>query len=73
MVTCDISKSDDVKRAFKDSWAVFVVTDYWAQPDKPEVEMQQGTLLADIAASLQVPYYIFSILGDTHKLSGGKL
>jgi hypothetical protein len=50
IVTCDITKTDDVKRAFKDSWAVFAVTDYWAQPDKPEVEIQQGTLMADAAA-----------------------
>jgi hypothetical protein len=73
MVTCDINKSDDVKRAFKDSWAIYALTDYWAQPDQPEVEMHQGNLMADAAASLQIPYYIFSVLEDADKLSGGKL
>jgi hypothetical protein len=73
LVTCDINKSDDVKRAFKDSWAVYALTDYWAQPDQPEVEMQQGMLMADVAASLQTPYYIFSTLENSDKLSGGKL
>ena len=73
MATCDINKSDDVKRAFKDSWAVFALTDYWAQPDQPETEMHQGILMADIAASLRVPYYIFSTVEDVNKLSGGKL
>ena len=73
MVTCDINKSDDVKRAFKDSWAIYALTDFWAQPDQPDVEIQQGTLMADIAASLQIPYYIFSTVEDVNKLSGGKL
>ncbi|CAF1317973.1 unnamed protein product [Adineta steineri] len=73
MVSCDINKSDDVKRAFKDSWAIYALTDYWAQPDKPEVEIQQGTLMADIASSLQIPYYIFSTVENVNKLSGEKL
>ncbi|CAF3843760.1 unnamed protein product, partial [Rotaria sp. Silwood1] len=73
MVTCDISKYDDVKRAFQDSWAIYAVTDFWAQPDKPEVELQQGQLMADVAASLQIPYYIFSTLDDSNKISDGKL
>ncbi|CAF4740747.1 unnamed protein product, partial [Rotaria sp. Silwood1] len=73
MVTCDISKYDDVKRAFQDSWAIYALTDFWAQPNKPEVELQQGQLMADVAASLQIPYYIFSTLEDSNKISDGKL
>ena len=72
LVTCDITKKDDVQKAFKDSWAIFAVTDCYAQPDNPEVETQQGTIMADVAASLQTPYYIFSVLDDATKLSGGK-
>lgn len=70
---CDVTKSDDVQRAFKDSWVIYALTDYWAQPDKPEVEMQQGILMADTAASLNIPYYIFSTLEDPYKISHGKL
>jgi hypothetical protein len=73
MVTCDITKSDDVQRAFKDSWAIFALTDYWAQPDKPELELLQGTIMADAAASLKIPYYVFSTVEDVNKLSGEKL
>ncbi len=73
LVQCDIAKSDEVERAFKDSWAVFALTDYWAQPDKPEVEVQQGIVMADAAALLQIPYYIFSTVEDVNKLSNGKL
>ena len=73
MVNCDISKKDDVERAFKDSWAIFALTDFWAQPDRPEVEIQQGKLMADVAGALGTPYFIFSTLEDTNKLSGGKL
>jgi hypothetical protein len=73
MVTCDITINEDVKRVFKDSWAIFALTDFWTQPDHPEVEMQQGILMADTAAALGVSYYIFSTLGDVNKLSDGKL
>ncbi|UJR24453.1 hypothetical protein I4U23_005829 [Adineta vaga] len=73
MVACDINKNDDVQRAFKDSWAIFALTDFWAQPHQPEVEVQQGKLMADIAASLQIPYYIFSTVEDVDKLSEDKL
>ncbi|CAF2391042.1 unnamed protein product [Rotaria sp. Silwood2] len=72
MVSCDINKREDVQRAFKDSWAIFALTDFWAQPDQPDVEVQQGKLMADVAASLQIPYYIYSTLEDTIKLSNGK-
>jgi len=73
MVTCDITNSDDVKRAFKDSWAIYAVTDFWAQPNQPEVETQQGIIMADAAALLEIPYYIFSTIEDVNKLSNGKL
>lgn len=73
IVKCDITKKDDVERAFKDSWAIYALTDFWAQPDRPEVEMQQGLLMADTAAALNTPYYIFSTSVDVSKLSGGKL
>jgi len=73
IVTCDINKIDDVKNAFKDSWAIFALTDFWAQPDQPEVEIQQGIIMADVAASLQTPYYIFSTLEGSLKISGGKM
>ena len=73
MVKCDINKKDDVERAFKDSWAIYALTDFWAQPDQPEVEVKQGRLMADVAGALQTPYYIFSTVEDPNKLSGGKL
>lgn len=69
IVQCNLTKSEDVQRAFKDSWAVFALTDYWAQPDKPELEVQQGTVMADAAASLNIPYYIFSMTEDMDKES----
>ncbi len=46
---------------------------FWAQPDKPEVETQQGIAMADAAASLQIPYYIFSTEEDIAKEMHGKL
>jgi len=73
IVMCDINRSDDIERAFKDAWAIYAVTDFWAYPDQPQLEMQQGRRMADIAASLNpVPYFIFSTLEDVNKLSGAR-
>jgi hypothetical protein len=73
MMMCDINRSDDVQRAFKDAWAIYAVTDFWAHPDQLELEMQQGRRMADTAASLNpIPYFIFSTLEDVNKLSGDR-
>ncbi|CAF3527807.1 unnamed protein product [Rotaria socialis] len=72
MVSCDINKREDVERAFKDSWAIFALTDFSSQISQPGAEIQQGKGMADAAAALQIPYFIFSTLEDATKLSGGK-
>ncbi|CAF2906255.1 unnamed protein product [Rotaria sp. Silwood2] len=70
MVMYDINRSDDVQRAFKDSWAIYAVTDSWEHPDQLKLEMQQGRRMADIAASLNpIPYFIFSALEDVPHFS----
>ncbi|CAF1293367.1 unnamed protein product [Rotaria sordida] len=73
MVMYDINRSDAVQRAFKDSWAIYAVTDSWTHPDQSKLEMQQGRRMADTAASLNpIPYIIFSTLEDVNELSGEK-
>lgn len=72
LVNCDTTKSEDVQRAFKDSWAVFSVTDCWANPENPMAELEQGIIMADAANALGVSYYIPSTLEDPQKLSNGK-
>ncbi|CAF4309968.1 unnamed protein product, partial [Rotaria sordida] len=52
IVSYNISNRDDVQQVFKDSWPIFALTDFWAQPDQPEFEIQQGKLMTDVAASL---------------------
>ena len=73
MVTCDINKPDDVHRAFEGSWAVFTVTDFMGQPDKPDAELLQGKAMADAAVAQKVEYLVCSVLEDADKISGGKL
>ncbi|CAF1313332.1 unnamed protein product [Didymodactylos carnosus] len=73
LVNCDITNKDDLLRAFKGSWAIYSLTDFWAQPHKPEAEMQQGKLMADVAAKLNIPYYIFSCAPNVNVLSNNKL
>ena len=71
MVKCDINRSDHVQRAFKDTWAIYAVTDYWTYPEQSQLEMQQCRRMVDTAASLNpMPYFIFSTLEDVNKLSG---
>ncbi|CAF1047989.1 unnamed protein product [Adineta ricciae] len=70
MATCDINKREDLERAFKDSWAVYALTNFSIQP---EVEIQQGKLMADVTDSLKIPYLIFSTLENVDKLSNGQL
>lgn len=72
MVKCDTTKKNDVQKAFQDSWAIFALTDFWARPDKPEAELEQGMVMADTAVSLGVNYYIPSVLEDVNKISNGK-
>ena len=73
MVQCDLNSTDDVQRAFEGSWAIYALTDFWAQPDLPELEVEHGRRMADVAAQLKSkPFYIFSIAEDVDRLSGGK-
>lgn len=64
---------DDVQRAFKDSWAVFAVTDSFSKPGDSEDEMKQGTTMADAAALLRISYYIFSMSEEIDEKLRGKL
>ncbi|CAF1362970.1 unnamed protein product [Didymodactylos carnosus] len=73
LVNCDIINKDDLLHAFKNSWASYSVTDYWAQPNKPEIEMQQGKLMVDVAAELNIPYYISTCVVNINALSDNKL
>ena len=56
IVLCNITKNDEVERAFKDSWAIFALTDFWAQRDKREAAAHEGIIMADAAALLEIPY-----------------
>ncbi|CAF0783172.1 unnamed protein product [Adineta ricciae] len=72
ILLCDIRKKDDVERAFKDSYSFFALTDFWTQPDKRDVAIHEGIIMADVAALLEIPYYIFSAQKDATKISDGK-
>ena len=73
IVQCNIRNKDDLLRAFENSWAIFAITDFWATPTQPEIEIEQGKLMADVAAELNIQYYIFSCAINVNKLTGGKL
>ncbi|CAF5098594.1 unnamed protein product, partial [Rotaria sp. Silwood1] len=70
---CNIRNKDDLLHAFQNSWAIFAMTDFWATPTQPEIEIEQGKLMADIAAKSNIKYFIFSCAINVNKLSDGKL
>ncbi|CAF1601772.1 unnamed protein product [Didymodactylos carnosus] len=77
LIKCDLQKRDDVRQAFQGVWAIFALTDFWANPTKPELEIDSGRLMADVAAenlsSTYSPYFIYSCLENVEQGSGGKM
>ncbi|CAF1294346.1 unnamed protein product [Didymodactylos carnosus] len=77
LIKCDLQKRDDVRQAFQGVWAIFALTDFWANPTKPELEIDSGRLMADVAAenlsSTYSPYFIYSCLENVEQGSGGKI
>jgi len=70
VVGADISKKEDLLKAFHGAYAVFAVTSYWETG--LEVELDQGKKMADAAKEQNVSHYIYSSLVDTRAISGGK-
>jgi len=75
LVTFDLAKKETVAPAFAGAYAVFAVTNYW-QPDimaNPQLELDQGKLMADTARDAGVKHFIWSTLDNVLKHSNGEL
>jgi len=75
LVTFDLTKKETVPPAFAGAHAVFAMTNFW-QPDvmaNPDLEFEQGKLMADAARDARVKQYIWSTLDNAEKLSKGAL
>ncbi|KAF4934213.1 NmrA-like family domain-containing protein 1 [Colletotrichum fructicola] len=72
MVSADLNNKDSLVKAFKGSYAVFAVTNYWESLDM-QVEIQQGKNIADAAKETDVKFLIWSSQLNIKKLSNGVL
>jgi len=76
MVQADVKNRSEVINAFKGSYGVFAVTNFWDADifggDK-KLEVVEGKLMADVAEEVGVKHYIWSSLHDVKKISGGTL
>jgi len=71
VVVGDVSKKEDLAKAFHGAWAVFALTQFWEHGAEKEVE--QGKLMADVAKEQGVKVFIYGGLANVKKISGGKL
>ena len=79
VVQADMNDVESLKAAFDGSYAVFAVTNYFAEifakseEQLIEDEIRQGTNLANAAAATpSLEHYVWSSLPNTSKVSGGK-
>ena len=73
LVKCDVTSKSDLDRAFRGSWAVFVMTDSTScDQSDDKAEFYVGKQMADTAVELHVPYVVFSTLANTDEISEGK-
>ncbi|EGC37639.1 hypothetical protein DICPUDRAFT_76765 [Dictyostelium purpureum] len=70
VIKCDESKpKEEIEKALKDSYGVFLVTNSSGYPDK---ETEYGCKVADAALLSGVQHFVFSTLPDPRELSNGK-
>ncbi|KAH7128957.1 NmrA-like family protein-like protein [Dactylonectria macrodidyma] len=79
MMTADANDYESLVTAFKDSYAIYAVTDFFepfsqSGPEKAmEIEYKQGTNLAKAAAATStLEHYVWSTLPDAASISEGK-
>ena len=72
MVKAELDDLESLKSAFRGSYGVFGVTDFWSIMDKAR-EIQQGKNIVDAARAEGVQHLVFSGLPWVEKLTNGEL
>ena len=74
VVQCNIDDYEQSKNAFKGSYGVFAMTNYWSSDLKDkQLEIAQGKNMALAARDVGVQHFIFAGLPDTEQITGGTL
>ncbi|CAF2821523.1 unnamed protein product [Rotaria sp. Silwood2] len=71
MVSCNIDSLDECLEAFKESYGVFAMTNFWECGATKEYE--QGMNMVNAARQQGVKHFIWSSLPDTMAISNGQL
>jgi len=71
VVDCDISKKEDLIKAFTGAYAVFAATPVFP-PEQSEEEIRLGKLQGDVALETKVTHLIWSGLEDAQGISKGE-
>ncbi len=66
IVTADLDDVESLKKAFKDAYGAFCVTNYW-EHFSPEKEIKQVSNMAEAAKTAGLKHVIWSTLEDTRK------
>lgn len=68
VVLGDLTSLDSLSNAFKDTYGVFVVTNFWEGAN----ELEQGKIAVEAAKKANVAHFIWSTLPNVEAISGGK-
>lgn len=68
----DMSDTDSMKIAMKNCDYIYAVTDYWDNPRKPFIEIENGKKLMNCAHEMNIKHVVFSCLEDTKEMTKGK-
>lgn len=68
VMRADLDDIDSLKKAFKDAYGVFVVTNFWAGAD----EISQGKNAVQAAKEAGIRHFVWSTLPDVEQISNGK-
>jgi len=68
----DYMDRDSLKEAMQGVDGAFIITDFWKNPDKPEIEIQEGKNIAEMCKECGVKHVVFSSLEYAKKMVQGK-
>ena len=72
IVPGDLDKPDELAAAFKGTYCVFSVTNYWLPNVGFDGEIRQGSDVADAALAADVKHLVYSSVGAAHRGMGQK-
>lgn len=73
IMTENLLNRESIRKAMQNVYGVYANVDFWEAPTKPEIEIQQGINLADIAKECNISHYVYASSVSPKQLTNGKL